>query len=240
MHRCGIPHPPRCARKCAQECSSYPADVGPSVWTLLCWKVSAIADLWNTAIPITGLSGGLGCGLCAGRGVSWSGFTRFSVTFLFHREAMGIGDMHLMLRSSRCDGRGRRDHGFFIAPFFRGWSSLFTCLSPERSASCRFGPYWFGAAFFVITYCPIAARMGRVSAGWRSHAGTDLRAKRLSVISWATSGSKSRSGRRSAHCAAQHLRPVLSSGMNTGQDAGQGLVVLSQARAADLPLMLRS
>src|SRR5262249_6155664 len=67
------------------------------VWVLLCMKVQPIGQLWQSLMHHAWLSGLLGSlwGAMVGAFIIW--FARIIFTIIFGREAMGLGDMHLML-----------------------------------------------------------------------------------------------------------------------------------------------
>jgi leader peptidase (prepilin peptidase) / N-methyltransferase len=133
-----------------------PPLLGSILWTLLCWKVPPFARMWSVAAGYHWVSGGLGAvlGALVGAFVVW--FTRIFFTFIFRREAMGMGDVHLMLGIGAVMGAGAATTAFFIAPFFGIALALYMFFA-RKKRELPYGPYLsLAAAFLMITYCPIA------------------------------------------------------------------------------------
>jgi len=95
---------------------------------------------------ISGLLGSV-CGFFVGGGVVWA--TRILGTLGFGKEAMGLGDVHLMAAAGAVIGPVPAIAAFFIAPFFGlvwGAYSMFF----KKSRQIPYGPFLSLAVFMVI------------------------------------------------------------------------------------------
>ena len=126
------------------------------IWVLLTWKVPAVRQFWAAAIGHGWVSGLLGSilGLLIGGFVVW--LTRILGSIAFGREAMGMGDVHLMAAVGAVLGPGAATVAFFLAPFFGIALAMYMLLSGKRR-ELPYGPYLsLATAFVVLFYCPIA------------------------------------------------------------------------------------
>jgi leader peptidase (prepilin peptidase)/N-methyltransferase len=107
---------------------------------LLCLKVDTVRTWWvdfSQQAVIAGLLGSL-WGYFAGCGVVWA--TRILGTLAFGKEAMGLGDVHLMGAAGSVIGAGLTVVAFFIAPFFglvwAAWQMFF-----KKTRQIPYGPF---------------------------------------------------------------------------------------------------
>jgi leader peptidase (prepilin peptidase)/N-methyltransferase len=129
------------------------------LWMLLCWKVEPIGRAWGSFTTLNWASGLLGAllGALAGGFVVW--ITRILGTLVFGREAMGMGDVHLMFGVGAVVGAGAVTVAFFVAPFFGLVIAIYMIFAGRRR-ELPYGPYLsLGCAFVMIFYCPIAVSM---------------------------------------------------------------------------------
>jgi leader peptidase (prepilin peptidase)/N-methyltransferase len=122
----------------------------------LVWK-SAMIESWAISTLTGGWVGGLlgsALGLLVGGAVVW--MFRIFGSYAFGREAMGLGDVHLMAAVGAVLGAGPATIAFFIAPFF---SLLYVAymLFARKGRELPLGPYLsIASAFVMLFYCPIA------------------------------------------------------------------------------------
>jgi leader peptidase (prepilin peptidase)/N-methyltransferase len=114
------------------------------------------------------LSGALGAlnGALVGGFIVW--LFRVGGSLAFGREAMGLGDVHLMLGIGAALGPGAAAAVFFLAPVFGLGVALFQFFGSGRR-ELPYGPYLSLAAFAVMLfYRPIfeALSPGVESLGW--------------------------------------------------------------------------
>lgn len=109
-----------------------------SYW--LCRNVEAVQMWWvdfSQQPVITGLLGSL-WGYFVGCGIVW--ITRILGTLAFGKEAMGLGDVHLMGAAGTVIGAGFATVAFFIAPFFglvwAVWQMFF-----KKTRQIPYGPF---------------------------------------------------------------------------------------------------
>jgi leader peptidase (prepilin peptidase)/N-methyltransferase len=132
------------------------------LWVLACWKIEPIGRVWTTFTSYSGIlsvGGFLGAllGALMGGFVVW--ITRILGTLAFGREAMGLGDVHLMFGVGAVIGAGASVLAFFVAPFF-GLVYALAVFIARRKREVPYGPYLsMGAAFAMLFYCPIARAM---------------------------------------------------------------------------------
>ncbi|MEM9251416.1 MAG: prepilin peptidase [Planctomycetota bacterium] len=97
----------------------------------------AEAPMWAQAL------GGVVGGYLIGGGVVW--VTRVLGTLAFGREAMGLGDVHLMAAAGAVVGAADATIAFFIAPFFGIAAALIgigvTAIAKGRVRVIPYGPY---------------------------------------------------------------------------------------------------
>jgi len=110
---------------------------------------------------ITGLAGAV-WGLLIGGFTVW--LTRIAGSYVFGKEAMGLGDVHLMAGVGAVIGAGGSVIAFFLAPFFGILMAVYTLLTGRRQLP--YGPYLsLATAFVMLTYCPIADYFSRGGEG---------------------------------------------------------------------------
>lgn len=126
------------------------------LWVLACWKIDPIGRMWSGLTGyhwFSGLCGAL-LGALVGGFVVW--ITRILGTLAFGREAMGMGDVHLMFGVGAVVGAGAVTVAFFVAPFFGLAIAIYMLFSGKRR-ELPYGPYLsLGSALVMIFYCPIA------------------------------------------------------------------------------------
>jgi len=105
------------------------------------WQRVIIEQKW-----LAGLSGSL-FGFMIGGGIVW--FTRILGSLAFGREAMGLGDVHLMAAVGAVLGWFSATVAFFVAPFLGlGWA--ISRLIIHRSREIPYGPFLSLATVMVI------------------------------------------------------------------------------------------
>lgn len=122
---------------------------GIAGWGLLHFPV--LMEEWEkfSQLPvIRGLMGSL-AGYLAGAGIVWA--TRILGTLIFGREAMGLGDVHLMGAAGAVIGPGWVVLAFFVAPFFGLLWALYQWLS-RKSRQIPYGPFLSSAVLLVILF----------------------------------------------------------------------------------------
>jgi leader peptidase (prepilin peptidase)/N-methyltransferase len=97
---------------------------------------------------------GVALGYLVGGGLVW--FTRIFGTLAFGREAMGLGDVHLLAAVGAVMGAGDAVLTFFIAPFF-GLAAALILAGAARIIRGEvrvipYGPYLAGAALVVMVF----------------------------------------------------------------------------------------
>jgi leader peptidase (prepilin peptidase)/N-methyltransferase len=112
--------------------------------------------LWVRAL------GGSLLGYLIGGGVVWA--VRILGTLGFGKEAMGLGDVHLMAAIGACLGWINPTLAFFVAPFLAiGWAVVAALLSRWKanppSLVLPYGPYLCVAAVLVLTLDPIVEQL---------------------------------------------------------------------------------
>lgn len=125
-------------------------------WVLAAWKVPAVAHWWAGVVSHGWVGGLLGSvlGLLVGGGVLW--VVRIVFSYVFGREALGMGDVHLMAAVGAVLGPGPATVAFFLAPFF-GIPLALVMLLRRGSRQLPFGPYLsLATATVMLFYCQIA------------------------------------------------------------------------------------
>jgi len=133
--------------------------------------VPSVGRWWGALAGPHWVSGFLGSvlGALVGGFVVW--LTRVLGTLAFGREAMGMGDVHLMAAVGACLGAGSATVAFFVAPFFGLVLAIYLLLTGTRR-ELPYGPYLsMGTAFVMLFYCPIAAWLAPGMAGLRFYVG---------------------------------------------------------------------
>jgi leader peptidase (prepilin peptidase)/N-methyltransferase len=138
---------------------------------LMAWKVQPIARWWGgiVAFPHVGAFFGSVIGGLVGGMVVW--LTRIFGTLVFGREAMGRGDVDLMVCVGAVLGAGAATVAFFVAPFFGIGVALYMFATGSKR-ELPYGPYLsLAAAFVMLFYCPIAAALapGLDNMAWMLH-----------------------------------------------------------------------
>ena len=121
-----------------------------------CLKLPAAQRLCSLILS-TGWAGGLlgsVLGLLVGGFIVW--LARILGSYGFGREAMGMGDVHLMAAVGAVIGGGAATVAFFLAPFFGIALAIYLLLTGTRR-ELPYGPYLsLATAFVILFYCPIA------------------------------------------------------------------------------------
>lgn len=116
--------------------------------------VAGLAPGLRLPDPVAGVAGAL-LGALVGGGVVW--LTRILGSYAFGREAMGLGDVHLMFGVGAGVGAGAATVAFFLAPFF-GLATAAVMLIGGKRRELPYGPYLsLATAAVLLFYCPIAA-----------------------------------------------------------------------------------
>ena len=139
----------------------------------LVMNVGPVGSAWGDAVSHHWVSGLLGSvlGVLVGGFVVW--LTRILGTLAFGREAMGMGDVHLMAAVGAVVGAGASTVAFFLAPFF-GLVLAVYLLAAKTKKELPYGPYLsLGTAFVMLFYCPVAAWLAPGLAGLGQLVGVD-------------------------------------------------------------------
>src|SRR5580704_14403073 len=118
--------------------------------------VPAVRSLWYAAAKMDWLNAGLGAilGGLIGAFVVW--LTRILGSYALGKEAMGLGDVHLMLGVGAILGAGMATITFFLAPFAGIVAGLYLWITRSRR-QLPYGPYLsLAAGFVMLFYTPIA------------------------------------------------------------------------------------
>lgn len=110
-----------------------------------------IAEKWTHFIEYPAAAHGFGAlaGYFAGCGVVWA--TRIFGTLAFGKEAMGLGDVHLMGAAGTVIGPGWVVLAFFIAPFFGILWAVYQAIFVKKR-QIPYGPFLSAAVFVVIIF----------------------------------------------------------------------------------------
>ncbi len=127
------------------------------LFLLLILKVPAIGDEWTSFVEhhnwFSGFCGSLLGGLVGGFSV-W--MWRILASIFFGREAMGLGDVDLMLGVGCVLGPGAAIITFYLAPFCGIGVAIYK-LALRKGREIPFGPYLsLAAALVILFYAPIA------------------------------------------------------------------------------------
>jgi len=128
-----------------------PVVLGAVAAYTLAARVSSIHEAWQTLSARPLVSGLLGSvwGYLVGCAIVWG--TRILGTFAFGKEAMGLGDVHLMGAAGAVIGAGMVTVAFFIAPFFGlGWA-LFQ-LFFKKTRQIPYGPFLSLGTLMVMIF----------------------------------------------------------------------------------------
>jgi len=114
-------------------------------------RTASVAEKWDyfVALPVvSGLLGSLG-GYLVGCTVVW--VTRIFGTLAFNKEAMGLGDVHLMGAAGAVIGAKWVVLAFFLAPFLGILWALYQALF-KKMRQIPYGPFLSMAVFAVIIF----------------------------------------------------------------------------------------
>jgi leader peptidase (prepilin peptidase)/N-methyltransferase len=126
----------------------------------LTMKASGLSGIANTLASTPHLNGILGAILGAHIGALVVWVTRILGSVVFGREAMGMGDVHLMFGVGAVLGAGMSTVAFFLSPLPALLIHLYLVFTDPKRA-VPFGPYLSFASILVIfVYCPISAWLG--------------------------------------------------------------------------------
>lgn len=120
-----------------------------------------LADLWSSLAAVDWLSGLLGSiyGALVGAFILW--LFRIIGSYAFGREAMGLGDVHLMLAIGAVLGAMGSVYVFFAAPFFGLLHGVIKLLL-RRGREVQYGPYLSMATLIVLLcYCQLDRAYGQ-------------------------------------------------------------------------------
>ncbi len=126
------------------------------LFALVVTKIPSIGGSWEQWSQQPILSGFLGSlfGGLVGGAVVW--FFRIAGSYGFGREAMGLGDVHLMFGVGAIIGPGAAIVAFFVAPVF-GLGIAVIQLLTKGSRELPYGPYLSLATYaMLLFYTPIA------------------------------------------------------------------------------------
>jgi len=123
----------------------------------LCVWVPATRHIWQNVAAITWFNALISSVLGALVGGFTVWLTRVLGSYVMGREAMGLGDVHLMLAVGAILGGGASVLTFFFAPFFGLVLALYM-FAVHRRRQLPYGPYLsLAAAFVMLFYFPLAA-----------------------------------------------------------------------------------
>jgi leader peptidase (prepilin peptidase)/N-methyltransferase len=112
------------------------------------WWLGVSRDQFSQHPVVAGFLGSL-WGYFAGCGIVWG--VRILGTFLFGKEAMGLGDMHLMGAAGAVIGASPVVIAFFVAPFFGlAWAGFQMFFRKIRQIP--YGPFLSLAVFLVMIF----------------------------------------------------------------------------------------
>lgn len=118
------------------------------------WATRIAAPPAQPLHPSWRILGGIFCGFLVGGALIW--FTRVLGSLAFKKEAMGLGDVHLLAAVGAVLGWADTVAVFFIAPFFGlAGTLLFLGLQKIRNSRARvipYGPYLALAALVMIVF----------------------------------------------------------------------------------------
>lgn len=126
-----------------------PIVVGAVVANAVLTRPGAVATWWAGLLEVPAAAGFLGSlfGYFVGCAVVWA--TRVLGTLAFGKEAMGLGDVHLMGAAGAVIGPVMVVVAFFVAPFFGlGWA-VFQMIS-KKIRQIPYGPFLSFAVFTVM------------------------------------------------------------------------------------------
>lgn len=126
-----------------------------AIAVLLVWRVPSAGEAWAQLTEPVWLRAALGAllGGFVGGLVVW--LTRILGSIAFGREAMGLGDVHLMFGVGAILGGLHVTVAFFIAPFFGLLLALYMLVTRKRR-ELPYGPYLaLGSVATLALYCRV-------------------------------------------------------------------------------------
>ncbi|MEO1511086.1 MAG: A24 family peptidase, partial [Planctomycetota bacterium] len=131
-----------------------PAVLGTVGWVLAgqlggpAWEIGSQAPLWLVVL------GGVLCGYLVGGGLVWG--VRIFGSLAFGKEAMGLGDVHLMAAVGACVGWVDAVVAFFVAAFLAlGHAVLGAVFGGAMRRAMPFGPFLAGGTVLVLLGRPV-------------------------------------------------------------------------------------
>jgi leader peptidase (prepilin peptidase)/N-methyltransferase len=125
----------------------------------------AMRAMWDAAANIDWLNAALGSilGALVAAFVVW--LTRILGSYGFGKEAMGLGDVHLMLAVGAVLGAGMATVAFFLAPFAGILAGIYLWITRSRR-QLPYGPYLsLATAVVMLFYQPIIDGLGLSALG---------------------------------------------------------------------------
>lgn len=146
----------------------FPPLVLGSLFSVLVLISPSVMSVWSNLISANWISGILGAilGALVGGFVVW--FVRIAGSIGFGREAMGLGDVHLMFGVGACVGAWIATLGFFFAPFAGIVFALYKLVS-NKGRELPYGPFLaLGTAAAMLFCCDLAeyVRPGVQGVAW--------------------------------------------------------------------------
>ncbi len=128
-----------------------PVIVGVLVGYVVLCRIDAVGPWWVNTMQSPVLKGFLGSlwGYLAGCAVVWA--TRILGTLAFGKEAMGLGDVHLMGAAGAVIGPLAVVLAFFIAPFFGLAWAMYQAIF-KKTRQIPYGPFLSMAVFAVMIF----------------------------------------------------------------------------------------
>jgi leader peptidase (prepilin peptidase)/N-methyltransferase len=128
-----------------------PVIVGVLVGFIVLCRIEAVRPWWVDTMQSPVLAGFLGSlwGYLAGCAVVWA--TRILGTLAFGKEAMGLGDVHLMGAAGAVTGPLAVVLAFFIAPFFGLAWAMYQAIF-KKTRQIPYGPFLSMAVFVVMIF----------------------------------------------------------------------------------------
>lgn len=141
---------PHARREMVRELAFLAVPVGLAYlgwWGFNAWAPGD-APLWLCVLS------GVLWGYLVGGGVVWA--VRIGGSLGFGKEAMGIGDVHLMAAVGACFGWIDATLAFFVAPFFGlAWAVAGAATGGKLRRAMPYGPFLAGGTFVVVVFKPV-------------------------------------------------------------------------------------